>query len=604
MTKRKTENPSEKKLADYQKSTERRDDLEKTRKDKENRISELVRNLLAPHKTVRDAIHKDILITHLETMIIDTSDFQRIRRLRQLGLTNLVYPSANHTRFEHSLGSLFMADLMVEKINKNPYARKIIGSEDRFIIRLCSLLHDVANIPFGHTLEDEGGLDDSKWSEKASELEELDDSQWSELRLKRFLGDGSSIGKIILEYPVLQQLAALGQTRFVPKSVLAEIRKTLSCIEAKKVETLDRPYIGDIVGNTICADLLDYSKRDVYFTGLTSGFDERFLSYIYVDEFRKKDRLVWRLIKPKTGMIRRDVLSELMDLLRIRYSLAERVYYQHTKMIASAMLISAVNAMVQEKKLTVEKLYDMDDDTLLEYLFSSGNAIAKHLVSRIRERKIYKIAYDLSYAEEGVGRNEENRKSDIITELTQPELRYKRERVLECMNAASDIISKTPGSIVIYCPGKKMGMKEIEALVDWGKRIDPLRNIGDRRIRAEIKTSITDKHRELWKMFVLVDPDVPIDERCHINGDCEELFGLPSDSKTYKAKMHTHYIDRIAVRYEREKGTRLLREEVAAIKTQIPTRGPDRGEVVSYAEFCNEIDNLRATAGDEKAPKP
>lgn len=561
---------SAKKISDFAKGEVKKDEV---------RVAELIRDLLLPHKTIRDAIHKDIFVTHLETMIMDTGDFQRIRRLRQLGLTNLVYPSANNTRFEHSIGTLFVADHMVEKINKNPFPDMTIGDEDRFIIRLCALLHDVGNLPFGHTLEDEGGLFDS---------------QWSRSRIDHFLGNASDIGKVVLNYPVLKELYLLGRARFKPENVINEIREILESIEEKRVDQLPRPYIGDIVGNTLCADLLDYSKRDIYFTGLTSGYDERFLSYIYVTRFEGKYRLVLRLIKPNTGHIRRDVLSELMDLLRVRYSLAERVYYQNTKMIASAMLISAVTSMVQGNRLNAETLYRMDDDTLLESMFSNGTDVAKHLVTHLRERRIYKIVYDLSYSKADITQNEAQKKLEIIEKLHRPEERYRKERMLESMSSSSSVMEGNPGAIAIYCPGGKMGMKEIEALVDWGKGIGPLKDIGNERIRSEIKTSITDKHEELWKMLVIVDPEVSEIERSYINGDCEELFGLPSDSEKYKTKLHTHYIDRHAAKYEKDKETKLYRDDVAAIKAGLLTRGTERSELLSYDEFSREIDSLRA----------
>jgi HD superfamily phosphohydrolase len=554
-------------------------------KEEEKLANKLVEDLLAPHKTIRDAVHKDVFVTHLETMILDTQAYQRIRRLKQLGLTNLVYPSANHTRFEHSIGTLFMADHMIEKINKNPYAETKVGEEDRFIIRLLALVHDVGNLPFGHTLEDEGGLFDS---------------QWSKARIDHFLSDSSEVGKVILNYPALKELSQLNKARFKPENVTREIRETLRCIEENKIEEMSRPYIADIVGNTLCADLLDYSKRDVYFTGLTSGYDERFLSYLYVTRYEGKYRLVLRLIKPKTGRIRRDVLSELMDLLRLRYSLAEKVYYQTTKMIASAMLISAVTSMVQERRLSASVLFGMDDDTLLEFLFSKGNAEAKHLTSHLRGRQLFKIVYDLSCGEEGIDKTETQRKLEIIEELTQPEKRYNKEKLLQNMSSSSSIVAQNPGAIIIYCPGRKMGMKEIRTLVDWKAAKGPLENIEDSRIRGEIKTSITDKHKELWRMLVLVDPQISESERNHVNGDCEELFGLPSASREYEVKPHKHYIDRYVDNWQKDNPTeKLLVEEVNAVKAQLPTRGPEPSKAMTYKKFCSMLDDMRTKGRDE-----
>jgi len=562
---------------------EKRRKLEET--DPENSDKELfrdlIRQLLRPHKTIRDSVHKDIYVTHLETLILDTLDFQRLRRLKQLGLTNLVFPSANHTRLEHSLGTLYMSDTMIEKINKNPYARFKIGHVDRFIIRLCALLHDLGNIPYGHTLEDEGGLFGPQWSDE---------------RLKRFLGDESKIGKVILDFETLQALAILKCDRLAPGNVLKEVRQTLKFIELKKPQDLERPYIADIVGNTLCADLLDYTRRDPYFTGISGSYDDRVLSYLYITKVNGKKRLVLRLTKPSTEEIRHDVLSEFMDLLRLRYSLAEKVYYHHTKIIASAMLISAVNSMVQENRLSEESLFDMDDSLLLNHLSVNGTQIAKHLADHLLERKLYKIAYDLSYSGEGIAQTETQKKDKIIADLKDPESRYKMERTLEMMNSNSATVQSNPGSIVIYCPEKKMGLKEIETLVDYGKKISPLKNIEDPRIEGEIETSISAKHRELWRMYVIVDPDIPDIERSYINGDCQQLLGLPSASEKYRAASHTHYVDRYVDKWHSEnpKSTPLLATEVKEIKAELTTRGDSPDKILSFSQFCGQIADIRA----------
>jgi HD superfamily phosphohydrolase len=563
--------------------------LEQKRKPNESHVEsgdealakDLIKQLLRPHKTIRDSVHKDIYVTHLETLILDTLDFQRLRRLKQLGLTNLIYPSANHTRLEHSLGTLYMSELMIEKINKNPFSEFRIGRVDRFIIRLCALLHDLANIPYGHTLEDEGGLFGPQWSEE---------------RIERFLGDKSTIGKVILNFETLNALTMLKHNRLTPRKVLEEVRETLRCIELKKPQELTRPYIADIVGNTLCADLLDYTKRDPYFTGISGSYDDRVLSYLYITRFNGKYRLVLRLIKPSTEEIRRDVLSELMDLLRLRYSLAEKVYYHRTKIIASAMLISAVNSMVQEGKLSEKSLFDMDDSVLLNYLNVNGTQIAKHLVNHLLERKLYKIAYDLSYSGEGIAQTERKKKDEIIANLTVPESRYEAERTLEMMSSSSTVVQKNPGSIVIYCPSKKMGVKEIETLVDDGKRIAQLKEVKDPRIEGEIETSITAKHEELWKMYVIVDPEISDIERSYVNGDCQQLFGLPSASEKYRAASHTHYVDRYVDRWhlENPKSPQILATEVKAIKAKLPTRGDSPDKILSYPQFCGQIADIRA----------
>src|SRR2546423_1680522 len=102
-------------------------------------------------KLIRDAVHGDIEMGPLEVEIIDTPEFQRLRGIKQLGTAYLVFPSATHTRFEHSLGTSWMAHRILEVLQRH----QKISSDERQVIRVASLLHDVTHIPFGHTLEDE-----------------------------------------------------------------------------------------------------------------------------------------------------------------------------------------------------------------------------------------------------------------------------------------------------------------------------------------------------------------------------------------------------------------------------------------------------------------
>ncbi len=94
---------------------------------------------------VRIAVHGFIGLTAEERAIKDTQVFQRLRRISQLGMTSLVYPSANHSRFEHSLGAMHVAWLIAENLQ--------LSKSELRIIRLASLLHDIGHGPFSHISE-------------------------------------------------------------------------------------------------------------------------------------------------------------------------------------------------------------------------------------------------------------------------------------------------------------------------------------------------------------------------------------------------------------------------------------------------------------------
>src|SRR6266705_4987020 len=105
-------------------------------------------------KVIRDAAHGDIEVSPFEVELIDTPEFQRLRGIKQLGTAYLVFPSAVHTSFEHSLGASWMAHRILESVRRSQSV-SAISADDENVIRVAALLHDITHIPFGHTLEDE-----------------------------------------------------------------------------------------------------------------------------------------------------------------------------------------------------------------------------------------------------------------------------------------------------------------------------------------------------------------------------------------------------------------------------------------------------------------
>lgn len=104
-------------------------------------------------KRIRDPMYGDVGLTTDELRIIDTRQFQDLRGIRQLGLAYLVYPSAHHTRFEHALGTLYMAQKIMRGIKNADYLRE--GGPGEHVVRLAALVHDVSHVPFGHSIEDD-----------------------------------------------------------------------------------------------------------------------------------------------------------------------------------------------------------------------------------------------------------------------------------------------------------------------------------------------------------------------------------------------------------------------------------------------------------------
>ncbi|KAJ6321364.1 hypothetical protein OIU77_011447 [Salix suchowensis] len=106
-------------------------------------------------KKVRDNVHGNIYLDPLSLKFVDTEEFQRLRDLKQLGLTYMVYPGAVHSRFEHSLGVFSLAGEAVHRIKAQQGSELGIDNLDIQTVKLAGLLHDVGHGPFSHMFEHE-----------------------------------------------------------------------------------------------------------------------------------------------------------------------------------------------------------------------------------------------------------------------------------------------------------------------------------------------------------------------------------------------------------------------------------------------------------------
>jgi HD superfamily phosphohydrolase len=102
------------------------------------------------HKVIIDPIHGDIGLSKLETNLIDTPTFQRLRRLKQLGFASTVYPNASYSRFAHSLGVLNVTSRVIEVFRRNGQLQE---EGDVQKLRIAALLHDIGHYPYSHLME-------------------------------------------------------------------------------------------------------------------------------------------------------------------------------------------------------------------------------------------------------------------------------------------------------------------------------------------------------------------------------------------------------------------------------------------------------------------
>jgi len=396
----------------------------------EKKLEAMAKFLLRPFRLVRDPVHGDIWLSRLESTIVDQPLFQRLRGIRQLAVSHLVYPGAVHTRFEHSLGVLYLADKIAREAQKNCGSRGylsdidgfyLIREHDRLLIRLTALLHDAAHVPFGHLIEDEAGFTQNKqWADEGRKQylsEHLIEKSFNVFlqNLKSQLEQGTveekgagvcgsscrhdfnRLGKELLSKSELEKTdrdALIGQIEgFLKDKVQPELLSVLDAEEKgeESIQALDKPFIGEVVGNTICADLLDYLARDAYFTGIDERYDRRIFTYFVTFKDQNDKPRSGLLIKKGSKGVRVDAARYIAKLLDMRYALAQMVYTHPAKRMFSALVSSmfgswAMNELLKSKSNKGAFFSDLSDDTAFAFNLQK---VVGDLVLKMTEKSQY-----------------------------------------------------------------------------------------------------------------------------------------------------------------------------------------------------------------------
>jgi len=257
-----------------------------------------------PHE-IRDPIHGFIGFNRLERSIIAHRYFQRLRRIRQLGWTEYVYPSAKHSRFEHSLGAMHVASRLFDAICADDRSLAILEGEygasssdlklARQVIRLAALLHDIGHPPFSHS----------------------SDRLLPERKGGGRYGHEDYSCAAILETDIKDIIEAV-----LPKGTATRVA---SLIVGRPRHDLDIVLDG-LIDGIMDGDRLDYLQRDSYHCGVKYGsFDiERIIGCICLCP----DEKAFRLGIEKGGV------EALEGVLIARYMMFANVYFHKTRLIA------------------------------------------------------------------------------------------------------------------------------------------------------------------------------------------------------------------------------------------------------------------------------
>jgi HD superfamily phosphohydrolase len=298
---------------------------------------------------IKDPVHGYVYVTEDEKAVIDSYPVQRLHRLRQLAGAEYVYPGANHTRFEHSVGVMYLAGRVAE----NPYISQLVSEEELAMVRVAGLLHDVGHGPFSHVFE--------QLLEKELDKTHEDITTW-----------------------------------IIKKSELQDILKKNGCkpddVSKLAVGKLHRPgkaFLDQIISSAVDVDKQDFIVRDTHHTGAEYGF---------IDIFR-----LIHTLDVMEGNLAVDVgaLSALESLIIARIESFKSIYFHRVGRAAQIMLALAMEKANAELRLTSfrtpEEYLAMDDYTVWTKLKNCKKSSG--IIRNLERRKLLKCAYERTFYE-------------------------------------------------------------------------------------------------------------------------------------------------------------------------------------------------------------
>ena len=300
------------------------------------------------HLDIIDPIHDFVRVNSNELKIIDTPIFQRLRRIRQLSGAHLIYPGAQHTRFEHSLGVMHIASMAGHALHE----KGIVSSDNIQNLRFAGLLHDIGHGPFSHLFE--------------------------ELLQKRKMSHEDIGRDIILKTQIGDLISANGfNKKFITELAFGDSKFQ---------------FMNEIISGALSADIMDYLLRDGYFTGAEHAkIDHNRLTYS-LDVYKNKLAL------------EKSALVNFETMMISRYQMFKAVYFHKTVRAGEVMLLESMYLAEEELGLSSTSLNEylkLTDEVILSKLLNlpernSKLRIAKKIATDYLNRNLFKSVFEVS----------------------------------------------------------------------------------------------------------------------------------------------------------------------------------------------------------------
>ncbi|MHA1937162.1 MAG: HD domain-containing protein, partial [Candidatus Thorarchaeota archaeon] len=302
---------------------------------------------------LNDPIHGFIGLTELESKVINSKPYQRLRRIKQLSGGHFVYPAAEHTRFGHCIGAMFLAGLIGKKL----LGPMNLGEKTLQEVRISGLLHDIGHGPFSHVFE-ESLIERRGWNHE-------DVTEW-----------------IIRESEVGDLLEDNG----ISKNRIANL------VRGRR-ETKNDSVVSSIVAGQVDADKMDYLIRDSFYCGVNYGLVD---IHRLINSLEVSDDLTLEFDIAARGA--------LEAFLVARYEMFLNVYYHKTVRSVEVMLVKLMNAADSVLGLTSfstpEEFLELDDMSLISKIRkidpseSDDAKEAVTMVNMLDSRILYKSVFE------------------------------------------------------------------------------------------------------------------------------------------------------------------------------------------------------------------
>jgi uncharacterized protein len=334
--------------------------------------------LTLAQRNYRDPLHNIISLDEsvpddrLVVELIDSAEFQRLRRIKQLGIAMFTYQGAEHSRFTHSIGVMH---LMTRTLNLLG-AHHLISEESRIVGRAGALLHDLGHGPFSHVIEKVFSFHHEDWTRRI------------------ILDEGTEVNRMLRGYDeqLPAKLASLYKHNYSPA------------------------FVSQLVSSQLDCDRMDYLLRDSLMTGAKYGIydSEWVLHTLKIDD--QSDRVY----------VESKGLYAIEEYLQARYYMFRQVYFHRTLRSAEAVLVStlkrarelmerdalgfrmrgsAFEKMLMGEEVSTSEYLQLDDTDLTFHLkqwSQDSDAVLSDLASRFIHRRLFK-AIDLDMAASGTG---------------------------------------------------------------------------------------------------------------------------------------------------------------------------------------------------------